>query len=515
MPPKKSRKKSQPRPSQPRNPYPVDIRTASMRRRTMPAAVALIATVFFVFVVVYVGRSVHAALSPNISIAMVQMGGGGTQRSVSGIIIRCETVFYADRAGSVTPAVGETERVRPGTRVVSISDSGAERINENLRAAMNEVARLAEFRHSTRTDADVQRIDNNMRNAMFGNMRHFTELNLAEINRLQNSISELTDLRFQVVVRGNHDAVGEAGRLYVQSRAQQQLNTSYIYATRSGIMFNILDGQETELTPGNMRTLTRDQILTPVDHTALVPIREVEKGDPVFKLVGNTWYIAALMPNDMTQGFEEGAEVTIFVHNDEIGDYVPLTVRIEYLEHRALQNFVIFRSTRNVLGFLNQRNISIRTTDYVTRGLLVNNTAIATRRLFRIPLTHVHGFGVYAVYRRTSDGLERVEINIVEKSDTHVYVPEETFALNIGDMLSPIGLITDNNFLITESAVISEHGVFCATLGYASFTVIHLTDNRLDPGEFTLLDPARNPNIGQFDFIVIDASTVTHGRILR
>jgi len=480
----------------------------------MPVAVALIAAVFFIFVFVYVGRSVHASLSPEIARDMVRMGPLGSQRSVSGIIIRYEEVFTAPRDGSVTFAVGETERVRRGIRVASISDIDAERVNRNLEASMNEVRRLADLRASTQTDADVQRIDNNLRNAMNGNMRHFTELNLAELNRLQNNVSELTGARFEVIVSGNHDAVGEAGRIYAHNRAQQDLNVRHVYATNTGIMFNILDGFEEELRPEEMRNLTRDQILNPVDHTALVPARVVEEGDPVFKLVGNTWYIAALMPSDMIQGFEQGAEVVVFVHNDEIGDYVPLTVRIEYLEHRALQNFIIFRSTRNVIGFLNQRNVSIRTADYVSSGLIVPNSAIATNRFYRIPRTHVHGFDEYAVYRRTNDGLERVEIVVVDETDTHVYVLEELLAIHVGDVLLPIS-ISDENFLITESTVRSEHGVYRATLGYASFTVVHLTGERSDTDEYILLDPARNPGLRQFDFIVIDSSAVTHGQILR
>ena len=505
------KKKLKPRPSPDRN-FPVNIRTASSRRRTMPVAVALITTIFIVFVLVHVGRSVHAYLSPDIAREMVQMGVAGSQQSVSGIIVRYENVFHAPRAGSVTFAVSETERVRPGIRVASISDSSAERISRNLEISMNEVMRLTDLRPYSQSDADVMRIDNNIRNAMNGNMRHFTELNLAEINRLQNNVSELTNVRFQMIVSGNHSAVGEAGRVYEQNRALQEYNVRHVYATRAGIMYNILDGFETELTPENMRNLSRDQVLMIVDHTALIPPHEVEEGDPIFKIVGNNWYIAALLPNDMIHGFEQGADVVIYVQNNENGEYDPLPVRIEYLERRALQNFVIFRSTRNVIGFLNQRNVSIRTTSDVSNGLVVSNSAITTNRFFRIPMTHVHGNE--AVYRRTGEGLERVEIFIVDETDTYVYVLEETLALHIGDTLLPIS-INDQNFVVTESTVRTEHGVYLSTFGYASFTVVHLTGEPSDIVEYTLLDPARNPNLRQFDFIVTDASMVTHGQILR
>jgi len=504
-------KKPKPRPNPDRD-FPINIRTASSRRRTMPVAVALILTIFFVFVLVHVGRSVHAYLSPDIAREMVLMGVVGSQQSVSGIIIRYENVFHAPRTGAVTFAVSETQRVRPGIRVASISDSSAERINRNLEISMNEVQRLTDLRPYSQSDTDVMRIDNNIRNAMNGNMRHFTELNLAEINRLQNNISELTNVRFQMIVSGNHRAVGEAGRVYEQYRTLQEYNVRHVYATSAGIMYNILDGFETELNPETMRNLSRDQILMIVDHTALIPPHEVEEGDPIFKVVGNNWYIAALMPNDMIHGFEQGADVIIYVKNDENGDYEQLSVRVEYLERRALQNFVIFRSTRNVIGFLNQRNISIRTTSYIPSGLVVSNSAITTNRFFRIPTTHVHGND--AVYRRTSDGLERVEIVAVDETDTHVYILEETLILHIGDTLLPIS-INDENFVITESAIRTEHGVYIATFGYASFTVVHLTGEPSDIAEYTLLDPARNPSLRQFDFIVTDASAVTHGQILR
>jgi len=482
----------------------------------MPVAVALIAFLFFVFVVIYVGRSIHTYLSPSILTELVNMTTMYPQRSVTGMIIRYEQVYYATREGRVTFEVTETDRVRNGIRVARIEDvDAAERITQNRDEVRLELIRLSGLRHATESNADVQRVENHMRNLINNNMRNFTTHNIAELNVFHSRVSELTDVRAEFIVSDSRNAVGGTGRIYSQLEEQHRLNVSYIYARNAGIMFPILDGHETQVTPTNMRDLNRDDILVNVDHSALYPARFVDEGDPMFKVVGNNWYIAALMPSDMTQDFVQGSNTTIFVNNIHTGEYQPISVRVEFLEERPLQNFVIFRSTRYVMYFLNQRNVSIRTTDDVTQGLRIIDSAIVTRRLIRIPLTHIHGSSDnYFVHRHTFDGLGRLEVLIAEQTETHVYVMEETVALGLGDVLIPASL-GDEPFTITEAAVRTEHGVYRATLGYAHFVIVNLDEDHSNVDGYVLLDPARNPNLLQFDVIVIDASTVTHGDILR
>jgi len=233
----------------------------------------------------------------------------------------------------------------------------------------------------------------------------------------------------------------------------------------------------------------------------------------VFKIVGNIWYIVAYMPNNMIENFAEDTDRTIFVQNAATGNYDPMVMRITHIEQFHTESRVVFRTSRNVMDFLNQRNVSIRTTNYISSGLQVSTSAITTRRSMRIPVTHVFERGGYYVHINNEYGLRQVPIDVLERTEDYVFI-EETTDLVDGDILIPAS-IYGSSFTITEAVIRIEYGVYRTILGYASFTPIFLDDELSDVDTYTLLDPARNPHLRQFDTIVIDASTVTHGDIIR
>jgi len=489
---------------------------ASSRRKTMPISVALVAALLFIFVVIYMVRAVHGALTPSVAVEVVRERNREIQRSVTGIITRYEEVIYASRDGHVVWAVANTDRVRRGNLIASIRDVEAVgRITQDMRTLEDEMTRRNDRRHHVESDPSVQRINNAVRNAMSNNMHHFSTLNLTEINSLRNQLANFTDTRFQIRVDDSHGAVGgDISRQHDQLMAQYGMSSTNIYATRSGIMFNIVDGHENVVTPQNMTELARPAVNFLVDHSALLPARDVQAGDPVFKIVGNIWYIVAYMPNNMITDFAEDTDRVIFVQNATTGNYEPMTMRIMHLERFHTESRVVFRSSRYVIDFLNQRNISIRTTDYISRGLQVPTSAITTRRLIRIPVTHVHGHGDYYVHLHADYGQRQVPISIVEMTDYYVYIIEDAAGLIMGDTLIPVSLHY-SGYTITESAVRVEHNVYRTLFGYASFTPIVLDGELSSMDTYTLLDPAKNPNLREFDTIVTDASTVSHGDIIR
>lgn len=494
---------------------PINIRTASSRPKTMSASVALIAALLFIFVFAYMVRSIHAAFTPGVAEEVVRMTDMGRQRYVMGMIVRYEEVFYAPRDGRFVPYVNETDRVRRGTMVGRIQDTDAvARLSTDVRDVEDEIMRLNALRPYFESDATVQRINANLQNAMNGSIHHFSASNLSEINSLHDRLTQLTDTRVQIITSDGRGAVGEIGRRHEQLEEQQRRSSTNMYATETGIMFSILDRHENIVTPANMRELTRDVLATPVDHTRLFPARDVKADDPVFKIVGNTWYVAAFMPNDMVSDFVQGTERQIFLLNTQTGNYEPMTMRIEHIEQHNRESLVIFRSTRNVMHFLNQRNVSIRTTNYISRGLQISTSAISTRRFIGIPETHIHGFGNYYVLHRTAYGLEPIAIEVDSRTENTVYIREDLSGLVIGDNLAPVNLNL-RDFTITEAAVKRLHGVYVTSQGSAYFTTIVLESEPLETDLHTLLDPARNANLRQFDTIATDASTVTHRQIIN
>ena len=493
---------------------PINIRTASTRRRGMPASVTAIAVLLLVFILIYLAWSLHQSLTPDIATEVVLMSNMDEQRSVSGMIVRNETVFYSPIGGRFEPAILETERVRQGTLVGSVQDTYTMgRIESDIANIEEEIRRLGSLRHFSESDATVQRINTNIHNAMNSSMHSFSTINLADINNLYSRLVQLTDNRNQIVLSYDMSAVGDVGRQLANLQSVHAQSNINMYANSTGIMFQIIDGQE-RWNPRNMRTMSRYDVNQVVDYTVLFPTRDVEEGEPVFKIVENTWYIVAFMPHEMAQAFTQGSDSQVFIQNSQTGIYESMTMRIVHLERLTAETKVIFRSSRNVIDFLSQRNVSIRVTDQISRGLKVSNSAISERRYIGIPLTHVQTGANYFVHQQTEEGLRTVQIEVSDRTEDTVYVREENLPILMGSVLVPIAL-HGNNYVITEAAVRFSHGVYLATRGYARFVTVNLGGELSDLDGYTLLDPALNPNLRQFDTIVTDASQVVDMQILR
>lgn len=488
----------------------------SRRNRGAGFSAHLVAGLFFVFVLVYMGRAAYGFFTPGISTEVVRLGTMDIQRTVTGIIIRDEEVFFADRAGHVYFDVGDFERVRGGVLVASIQDTAAMgNVTEEMTAAEDLIMSLQDMRHSTVVAPQVDRLNNNLRNLVNNNIHNFTTGNLTELHGLYESLSDVSMRRNNLIISENRNVRSEWGRALDQSEMHRRMHSSNIYATRTGVMSPIIDGAEERFTIDNMRELSREDLRATIDHSALVPSREVEEGDAVFKIVGNVWYVVAPFPTDMVQGWAQGQDRTVFVQNAVTGEYEPLVMRVESVNYGARETIIILRSTRNVISYLSQRNISIRTSDNISRGLKIEASAVATRSFYRIPRTHVHGsMDNYYVQHRTDYGLRSVPIEISDRTATHVDVMIETLDLFLGDVLAPVDLMGLYHIL-HESDIRNIHGVYRANMGYANFRVIHLDTELPENGGHILLDPGRNPEIREFDTIVTDASSVTHGQVVR
>jgi len=154
-------------------------------------------TFSFVLVViallVYAGgyMFIHARdmFAPSTATETIRMSSVADQRSIGGIIIRDEEVFYADRDGRIVFNVGDFERVRANMLVASVQDSDAMgSIQQDTADVEDMIRRVQAMRHSTITAPQVEMADTNLRNMITGNMHHFTTGNISGINDLFNNL---------------------------------------------------------------------------------------------------------------------------------------------------------------------------------------------------------------------------------------------------------------------------------------------------------------------------------------
>ena len=488
-------------------------------RKTQPPSgglfsAKLVIAIFFLFVFVYIGHSIWDFWTPGVDTMIVRMSTVDNPRSETGVIIRDERVHHAERDGTVEFWIPDNERVRVSTLVASVANPYmAQAAGRELAEVEATAMSLRNIRQPfTETESVIQRRNNIIESAVTARIHNFAALNLSEIYSLRDDLNRQINTRNQISIDEGITARDSLARDLERHTAILGAYSRNMYAEASGIMSRVIDGWETELTVASIRDLTPEILQQVTEYEAMVASRTVTEGDALFKIVGNVWYIVAYMPNDMIYDFVENTNRTVYLLNENTGSYEPHSLRIQSIQHGTRYSMVVFRNTRHVIEFMNQRSVSIRTSSGIQRGLKIPDTAITTRTHFRIPVGFIHGEISRYILISTETGNIMVHITVDEATAYYAYIPA-TYSLAIDSLLVPNDPY-GSHMLLTHEHVRERHMVYLVRLGAAEPREIHLGEGGISAG-YILLDPALNPGISEFAHIVTDATTVVAGQLIR
>jgi hypothetical protein len=484
------------------------------RGQAISRSTTIVAVLFFIFVLIYLFQSLYNLwVSPQITTEIIRTGTVESPRTISGVIIRDEQVYFAERGGQLTFSVNDFDRVKPNTVVCSIQKRDEVMdINRDIASIEEQMLELQNLRQDISViDPGVQRINGQIKNIIEGRMHHFTALSVSEVYHLKESLNQVISTRNRMITDDNWHVRGDLGIRQQQLLNQLGMVTTPVRAEQSGIVSQIIDGFEDILTLENMRDLTREETFFNPDFDKIIPAREVAAGDPVFKVIAsNIWYVAAYFPNTMVEGFEVNQVRTFYIEKN--GEFFPIPMRIERIDENFTESFLLLRCTKNIIDFLNHRRVQIRTSESVRTGLKISNSAIVTRDFYVIPAEYIHDSerGGKHVLIELEDGQATVPVAVVESDARFAYIPLETVNLRMGDLLHNAVHTGD---MLTLSEQVTLQGVYRVNSGYAQFMRVTL-DEDSGSGAFSVLNPALNPRLKAFDHIVTNAADIKDGQIV-
>ena len=493
----------------PRKPRPT---SDAMSVKRTSVSVYFVLAIIIIYTLLHVFNMARSHMAATIPTEVIRLGTIDTPQTVSGIIIRDERVYLAPRDGQLVFAVSEFERVQPGTRIASIQDTAAVAgINRDM-LALDQRALLVGHMRQDQEDPNVARMNNHIRGQVNNRAHLFTSMHLNDLYLLRDNLNQSITGRNQLIISGGIHAGGEYARQYAELLAQLGIHSTDMYARSGGIMTPILDNFENKFTVSGMYELTREQLNFTPDPIPLFPAQELYAQQPAFKIVGNTWFIAAYIPNEMIQGFARDQHRTIYVESPTTGDFMPLPVRIErVLDGGMRDSRVVFRVTRYVIDFMHIRNVNIRTTQTVETGLKIPNTAVTNRDYYIIPLPFLHGLVEHTVLRRAGEGNESIPVTVALWDGAYVHIRSEGSGLQRGDVL-----LDGIGGLYTVENTKTIQGIFNVNHGFADFRPIFTDSPITERGGTTLLCPTRNRgSLREFDSIVVDANMVSDGDLIR
>ena len=436
----------------------------------------------FVYIVICVFLSFT---EKHVSGYVVTEGSLSTNMVYRGIALREEIPVHASGAGYVNFYVKEGERVAVSNLIYTLDETG--KLNDLYSSQSDELSlsetdlynlktQLVDFSHGFETNnfSAVYDFKNNMSN---------TVLKLSG-NTLLNDIDSLSNETGVVINK--------------------------IYADRSGIVTYWTDGFEEV----RERQLTKDSLNESKYMKSFIVDNDLLDADSVaYKLItSENWSV--YIPYDYEQGQALVQEEEGYVKVRFIKNQMEAWAEISMLKTDSGDSFMKLKFNHSMEMFSNDRFLDVELMVNDETGLKVPNSAIVEKNFFIVPSKFLtkDKHGNTAVLRRSylEDGnpsSEIVSTSIYAETDDEVYIDMTT--LRSGDILLLTDSESEESFTLGKQG--SLIGVYNINKGYADFKQIQILSQN---EEYSIIQSNTRYGLIVYDYIVLDASTVSNDEIL-
>lgn len=312
--------------------------------------------VFFV-IIIYVIFHIFTYFTSNpVSEYEVQQGTIATNNIYKGMIIREESVVYAEESGNLNYFVSNGSKVATSDVVYSVDTDGS--IATQITGAQNDASAI--------TDEDAGKIITDINSFSSGyNRRYFSK-----VYTFKNDLSaQLTQVLSQNALTSLADTISTA----------EANNTFYTYKpTAPGIVYYGIDGYEDVTTD----SFTLDQYNnTNYEETDLTNNSTINQLDPVYKLItSENWNILINVPDNVAKSLNDKSVIKIRFCDD---DYTT-TVSFSLLK-KDDAFFLKLNMKNSLIRYINERFTNIELVLGADTGLKIPNSAITKKEFFTIP----------------------------------------------------------------------------------------------------------------------------------
>lgn len=404
-----------------------------------------------------------------------------------GIILREETVVYAQTAGYVNYYACEGERVAKNDLVYVVDETG--RLSQELTNM-----RLGE---NSLSDKELMEFRSELVNFAHG----FDVLHYSSTYDFKHSLSNtLLKLANETMLQSIDSLNGAAG-INIVNRS---------YAPRTGIVAYWTDGYE-ELTAQNVNMDVFKE--EGYEKKRVSSNSLTAAGDAVYKLSTNeTWSI--VIPIEAARGAqlqEEGYVKVRFLKNlyESWGE-------TKLLSDNDGNTYLQLTFTNSMITFMSDRFLDIELIVEDETGLKIPVSSIVEKEFFLIPEDYVipggnNGGESIVRQRYLEDGTissEVVEVSVYNfDSEAKEYYVDSSL-LDVGDNLYKLD--SQESFTVSKRATLI--GVYNMNKGYADFKQINILYQN---DEYAIVKPNTKYGLSVYDYIVLDADSVRDDQFIN
>lgn len=438
--------------------------------------------IVFAFILVEVVVAVYGYFhTRHISPYEVRTGSLYTNSLYTGIAIRKEETVAAQDSGYINYYVREGQHVAVGDLVYTVDETG------RLSDAADELTG-----DNSMSDADLARI----RTEISGFSATFDDTSFSEVYSFKNSLNS------KAVELSNLDVLNSISDI-------SNLNSSlvhYRYSQNPGVVTYSYDGFEEK----GFDDITIDDFdQSQYEYTQMIANNLVSNGDIIYRIcTSEDWMIVINTDPETAETLMEMEYVQIKFTRNQYTSWASVSQRID----ENGNYFIGLSFTNSMISFAMDRfvNIELMLDDH--QGLKIPNASIAVKDFYVIPrdFITVGDSGKQGVLREATDdegkdSIEFIETSIYSENEDEYYL--DNLELRQGDVIVKEG--TDETYTIRLTG--SLQGVYNINKGYAEFKEVAILYSNDD---YSIVKPNTTYGLNEYDYIVLDAETVTDGEML-
>lgn len=465
-----------------------------------------IGVVFFGFIAVYLIVCVYLYLtSEHISGYEVIKGNLAADYHYTGVALRTEQVYTAQKAGYINYYAAEGEKVSVLSTVYTVDESG----------------RMSELLEETAGDMSLGEEDySKIRSVISSYQGNYSDMDFESVYSFQTTIdSAILDLVNQNMI-DQLDSASEGG---------SELFTRYNAAT-AGVVEYYIDGME-EATAASIDPAWFEE--EGYERQELRSADLVSEGEPVYKLVTEEDWQLVFPLDEETEAFlldeieanktvsKDGTVVqnTTYIEirfglDDEI---VWPSVTVQYVDGQA---YGVLSFVNSMIRYAGERYLDFEILRDEETGLKIPQSAVTEKDFFAIDASYVtqtenrSGFMKKTVSEDGTEAVEFVDATIYYQDEQYAYVnpEEEDFStseklLESGDLL----VKKDSAEYYQVGQTEKLKGVYNINKGYTLFRIIQIL---YENEEYCIVEEGTSYGLSVYDHIVLNADTVAEDQVI-
>ena len=407
----------------------------------------------------------------------VQQGAIVTNNTYRGLIIRDETVYYADRDGYVNYYKKSGAKATVTEPICSVDATGTISASiQNAAEASGEIA-SAEY--------------NELLDEIYTFASSYDPMNFTSVT------SYKLDLATELNQSYSSQALQTLSAAILEASANNTFQITYL--TSPGIVEYYVDGKE-DLTTDNYTTGDLDS--AGYSRTMLYSNESCMRNDPLFKTINSeTWHVILQISDSLAGQLGGSGTCRIRFAKDNF-----TTVASYNLEHKDGEYFMNFRMKNGMIRYATERYVDVELELDEENGLKIPISAIAEKEYFKIPKEYFvkggdsNNYGLLISERNGSTVFRETEVFYVK--DNCYYIDRSS--VTDGELVK----LTETNATYTigtDTEILK--GVYNINKGYAVFRIINIVTQT---DEYAIAD--MDSKISLYDYIALDASKVEEGQ---